>query len=129
MMRTVLAQKMAPDQQRRDGLLGQEAGTGPENELLSAGAELMKKRSGWTPERKARQAEAIRRWAPWTRSSGPRTTAGKAVSARNAVMSPERLKTHLLLLRVHRELAHIHRAFRESDLLRQAATRAARLKR
>lgn len=39
---------------------------------------------GWTPERRARQAEAIRRWKPWESSTGPRTEAGKAVTRRNA---------------------------------------------
>lgn len=38
----------------------------------------------WTPERRARQAEAIRDWAPWKHSTGPRSTEGKAKSARNA---------------------------------------------
>ena len=41
--------------------------------------------SGWTPERQARQAKAIRRWRrPWEHSTGPRTVEGKARSARNA---------------------------------------------
>jgi len=40
--------------------------------------------SGWTPERRARQAEAIRRWKPWAKSSGSRSDAGKARSSRNA---------------------------------------------
>ncbi|WLT31123.1 hypothetical protein [Geothrix sp. PMB-07] len=40
--------------------------------------------SGWTEERKAKQAEAIRRWKPWERSTGPKTEAGKAASSRNA---------------------------------------------
>jgi hypothetical protein len=38
----------------------------------------------WTPEQRAQQAEAIRRWKPWERSTGRRTEAGKAVSASNA---------------------------------------------
>ena len=38
----------------------------------------------WTPELRARQAESIRAWQPWTRSTGPRTPEGKAVSAANA---------------------------------------------
>lgn len=38
----------------------------------------------WTPERRARQAELIRQWRPWERSTGPRTAEGKARSARNA---------------------------------------------
>lgn len=40
--------------------------------------------SGWTPERRAKQAEAIRRNQPWLKSTGPRTAEGKAISSRNA---------------------------------------------
>ena len=40
--------------------------------------------NGWTLERRARQAELIRRWRPWEKSTGPRTEAGKAVVSRNA---------------------------------------------
>lgn len=40
--------------------------------------------NGWTPERKARQAERIRNWKPWERSSGPKTDEGKAASSQNA---------------------------------------------
>ena len=40
--------------------------------------------NGWTPERRARQAELIRRWCPWEKSSGPKTPEGKAKVARNA---------------------------------------------
>jgi hypothetical protein len=39
----------------------------------------------WTPEQKARQAALIRTWAPWKQSTGPTTSAGKKVSAKNAV--------------------------------------------
>ena len=38
----------------------------------------------WTPERRARQAAFLRTLKPWLRSTGPRTPAGKARSARNA---------------------------------------------
>lgn len=38
----------------------------------------------WTPERRAQQAEFLRTLKPWLRSTGPRTDAGKARSARNA---------------------------------------------
>jgi hypothetical protein len=41
--------------------------------------------NGWTPERRARQAEAIKRWKPWEKSTGPRTDAGKAEAAQNAM--------------------------------------------
>ncbi len=40
--------------------------------------------NGWTPERRAQQAQAIRRWRPWDQSTGPRTVEGKARAARNA---------------------------------------------
>lgn len=40
--------------------------------------------SAWTPERRAKQAEAIRRNRPWDKSTGPRTAKGKAVASRNA---------------------------------------------
>ena len=39
--------------------------------------------NGWTPERRARQAELIRHWQPWTGSTGPRTAEGKAKAAMN----------------------------------------------
>jgi hypothetical protein len=41
--------------------------------------------NGWTPERRARQAEMIKRWAPWSKSTGPRSEAGKAVASMNAL--------------------------------------------
>jgi len=37
--------------------------------------------NGWTPERRARQAELILTWRPWEKSTGPRSTDGKARSA------------------------------------------------
>ena len=40
--------------------------------------------NGWTPERRARQAQLIHTWRPWERSTGPRTVMGKARVARNA---------------------------------------------
>ena len=40
--------------------------------------------NGWTPERRARQAELIRTWKPWNRSTGPKTPEGKARAAANA---------------------------------------------
>jgi len=39
--------------------------------------------NGWTPARRARQAEMIRNWRPWEKSTGPRTDEGKARTARN----------------------------------------------
>jgi hypothetical protein len=40
--------------------------------------------NGWTEERRARQAEAIRRWKPWEKSTGPASDAGKSRVSRNA---------------------------------------------
>lgn len=45
---------------------------------------MKRKSSGWTPERRARQAELIRNWKPWERSTGPNTDEGRANSSRNA---------------------------------------------
>ena len=39
---------------------------------------------GWTPERKAKQAQAIRQLQPWLKSTGAKTAEGKAVVSRNA---------------------------------------------
>ena len=38
----------------------------------------------WTPEQRQQQAERIRTWSPWERSTGPRTADGKATASRNA---------------------------------------------
>jgi len=43
------------------------------------------KRNGWSPERRARQALAIHRWAPWKRATGPTSVAGRARSKMNAL--------------------------------------------
>ncbi|MFM0644527.1 hypothetical protein PQR14_09355 [Paraburkholderia bryophila] len=39
----------------------------------------------WTPERRAKQAEAIKRWKPWERSTGPKSDEGKEVSSQNGL--------------------------------------------
>jgi hypothetical protein len=38
----------------------------------------------YTPEYRALRSELIRRWSPWQKSTGPKTSAGKAVVAMNA---------------------------------------------
>lgn len=40
--------------------------------------------NGWTPERRARQAQLIKTYRPWQQSTGPQTEQSKAVSANNA---------------------------------------------
>ena len=42
------------------------------------------KSNGWTPERRAQQAERIRQQKPWLHSTGPKSEEGKAKVARNA---------------------------------------------
>ena len=39
----------------------------------------------WTEDAKQKQRDAIKRWAPWTKSSGPKTSLGKSRSSLNAV--------------------------------------------
>ena len=41
--------------------------------------------NGWTLERKARQAELIKTWKPWEKSTGAQTEAGKSASSQNAL--------------------------------------------
>lgn len=65
--------------------------------------------SGWTPERRARQAALIRNWRPWEVATGPRTADGKARSARNAMRHGGRSAPALA------ELAEIRRMVREME--------------
>lgn len=41
-------------------------------------------KNGWTPERRKRQAEMIKSWKPWERSTGPKTPEGKEACKLNA---------------------------------------------
>jgi hypothetical protein len=59
---------------------------------------------GWTEERRRKQAEAIRQWKPWEKSTGPKTAEGKAVCSRNAVKNPD----------LHDALKEINEALRGS---------------
>ena len=40
--------------------------------------------TAWTPERRARQAELIRTWQPWAKSTGPRSPEGRQRVSSNA---------------------------------------------
>ena len=44
---------------------------------------------GWTPERRKRQAELIRGWTSWVKSTGPKSPEGKAAVSRNAFTGGE----------------------------------------
>jgi len=58
--------------------------------------------NGWTPERRARQADLIRRWKPREKSTGPKSTEGKAKVSQNAFKGGWREQLRELR-RVHRE--------------------------
>jgi hypothetical protein len=60
--------------------------------------------NGWTPERRARQAEAIKRWRPWEQSTGPRTAEGKATVSRNADKGGQREVFRAIVPRLRAEL-------------------------
>ena len=66
--------------------------------------------SSWTPERRAKQAEAIRLWQPWNESTGPRTKDGKARSSRNADQGIAELEAHMLEVRLRVRSAHLAQA-------------------
>jgi|WetSurMetagenome_2_1015567.scaffolds.fasta_scaffold32360_6 hypothetical protein len=78
--------------------------------------------NGWTPERRARQAEMIRTWRPWEKSTGPRTPDGKAKASVNADMAqgctPEVKDERDAVREFMREWKELLR--RHRDLLRRA---------
>jgi hypothetical protein len=73
----------------------------------SSGARFTRRsQAGWSPERRVRQAELIRRFAPWRHSTGPKTKAGKARCAKNALRHGSRSGSRI------RELQRIRYALR-----------------
>jgi len=77
--------------------------------------------SSWTPERRAKQAEAIRRWQPWNKSTGPRTDEGKARSSRNADKGIAEFEAHILDVKLRVQSAFTASA--EGNLARMIAAR------
>jgi hypothetical protein len=53
--------------------------------------------SGWTPERRAKQAALIHTWRPWEHSTGPRTDQGKARTAQNGFKGARWLELRQML--------------------------------
>ena len=60
--------------------------------------------NGWTKERRERQAELIRNWQPWAKSTGPKSTEGKERVARNAWRGGHRQKLRELSSMVNAEI-------------------------
>lgn len=81
------------------------------------GENRKRKSSGWSPERRAKHAIAIRIWAPWTKSTGPKTPAGKARVSRNAVKPLKHLDPDRIVQKALRQQArYIAEINRFSDL-------------
>ena len=62
------------------------------------------RRKPWTPERRAKQAERARSTQPWAKSTGPRTAAGKARAAANALKHGFRSRAFVERIREERQL-------------------------
>ena len=61
-------------------------------------------KSGWTPERKAKQATAIQSWKPWQKSTGPKSLSGKTKVSRNAFKGGNRSAMRRLTSALNDEL-------------------------
>ena len=58
----------------------------------------------WTPERRARQAELIRQWQPWAKSTGPKSPEGKQRVSRNAWTGGQRAQLRELIKMVNEQV-------------------------
>jgi hypothetical protein len=68
----------------------------------------------WTPERKAKQSQAISQWKPWAKSTGPKSPEGKARISRNAWKGGHRPELRELVRSVNEEIRYAR------DILRPA---------
>jgi hypothetical protein len=75
----------------------------------------------WSAERRARQAELVKTWRPWLRSTGPKTPTGTTKSAANAVKNGLRTRQTTAELR---QLRRLLRRCRDSTAI--ARSRASR---
>jgi small-conductance mechanosensitive channel len=60
--------------------------------------------SGWSPERRQRQRQAIKEWKPWSQSTGPQSAAGKAQVSQNAYKGGLRDKLQELKRDINEEI-------------------------
>lgn len=58
-------------------------------------------------ERRTKQSQLIRKWRPWTRSTGPKTFDSKACSSRNAFKHGAKFADTEDLLKFYREILHM----------------------
>ena len=65
-----------------------------------------RRRLEWSAERRAKQAELIVASQPWKKSTGPKTDAGKARSAANALKHGFRSRPFIERVREERKLIH-----------------------
>lgn len=61
-------------------------------------------KSGWDEARKTKQREAIHRWKPWEKSTGPKTEEGKAQCAANGAIAHWKRLSGRELLKVVKKL-------------------------
>lgn len=61
--------------------------------------------SGWSPERRQRQSQAIKEWKPWRQSTGPKSAAGKAQVSQNAYKGGHRLKLQELKRAINEQIS------------------------
>ena len=46
----------------------------------------------WTQEQRQKQGQVIRSWKPWEKSTGAKTSTGKAISSKNAIKTGRSLE-------------------------------------
>jgi len=74
--------------------------------------------NGWTPERRLKQAETIRKNKPWEKSTGPRTVEGKRRSSLNALMDGQTSAFYVeyqKMLKLNRDFCYYAKMFMMLD--------------
>ncbi len=65
---------------------------------------MSKNNNGWTPARRKKQAQLIKNWQPWLKSTGAKTQEGKQRSARNAYKAGYWLKERELRKQINQAI-------------------------
>jgi hypothetical protein len=77
-----------------------------------------KRKSGWSAERRAAHAAAMRQWKPWEKSTGPRTKAGKMKSSQNALKHGKRTIEWTLFRALMTNQKRLHHENATNELLK-----------